>query len=195
MREELSMLVHQTFRLNSIIEDLLLLSRVDSGRLQLTLAPVDLTRVVETCLDDLQLLHEDDAPEMAVNVPPALHVTGDPRYTMLIVQNLLDNARKYGRRSEAIRIDAREKDGMVSLVVANRGEPIPRASWEHIFERFHRGSAGGNIPGHGLGLNLARELARLHGGDLQLVRSDSEWTEFEATFLTAEVPSRTLAGV
>jgi signal transduction histidine kinase len=56
---------------------------------------------------------------------------------------------------------------------------------EHIFERFHRGSVGENVPGHGLGLNLARELARLHGGDLQLVRSDEAWTEFEARFRLA----------
>jgi signal transduction histidine kinase len=143
----------------------------------------------------LQLLHEDDAPDMDLNVPPVLHVNGDPRYTLLIVQNLLENARKYGRRGEAIRVEAQEGNGLVSLIVANRGEPIPRESWEHIFERFHRGRVGENIPGHGLGLNLARELARLHGGDLRLVRSDSEWTEFQATFTAAQVPSPSLAEV
>jgi hypothetical protein len=137
---------------------------------------------VETCVDDLQLLHEDNAPETEINVRPSLHVIGDPSYTMLIVQNLLENARKYGRRGDPIRVETREEQGLVSLTVANRGEPIPRGSLEHIFERFHRGSVGENIPGHGLGLNLARELARLHGGDLRLVRSDGEWTEFEATF-------------
>jgi len=195
VREELSLLVHQTFRLNSIIEDLLLLSRVDSGRLQLTLGPVDLTHLVETCVDDLQLLHEDNAPETEINVRPSLHVIGDPSYTMLIVQNLLENARKYGRRGDPIRVETREEQGSVSLTVANRGEPIPRGSLEHIFERFHRGSVGENIPGHGLGLNLARELARLHGGDLRLVRSDGEWTEFEATFRPAQTPSPSLAAV
>jgi len=58
------------------------------------------------------------------------------------------------------------------------------AAKEHIFERFHRGSAGENIPGHGLGLNLARELARLHGGEVCLIRSADDWTEFEVQFLT-----------
>lgn len=194
-REEVSALVHQTFRLNSIIEDLLLLSRVDTGRLQLTLCPVDLTRLVETCLDDLQLLHEADAPEADITMPPALHIVGDTRYTFLIVQNLIENAHKYGTKGEPLRIAASGDDSLVSLVVANRGEAIPRNTWEHIFERFHRGQMGENIPGHGLGLNLARQLARLHGGDLKVIRSDGEWTEFEATFRAAKTPAPTLAEV
>ncbi len=55
-----------------------------------------------------------------------------------------------------------------------------------IFERFHRGSMGENVPGYGLGLNLARELARLHQGELRLVRSDEVWTEFEVRFRVAQ---------
>ena len=179
---EISLLVHQTFRLTSIIEDLLMLSRLDSGRLQLDLSPVDLTRVVETCLDDLRLAHDAAAPEMQIDLPPALSIAGDMRYTMLIVQNLLENARKYGRPGAPIRITAREAEGAISLVVANRAEPIPRDAWERLFERFHRAAVGENISGHGLGLNLARELARLHGGDVRLLRSDEEWTEFEIRF-------------
>jgi signal transduction histidine kinase len=186
MREELSMLVHQTFRLTGIIEDLLLLSRLDSGRLQLSLAPINLTHLVETCVDDLHLLHDSASPEVQSTLPPTLHVAGEARYTRLIVQNLLDNARKYGREGAPVRIDARAEHGAVALIVANRCEPIPRRSWEHIFERFHRAAVAENIPGHGLGLNLARELARLHGGDLRLLRSDEEWTEFEVRFLPAQ---------
>jgi signal transduction histidine kinase len=70
----------------------------------------------------------------------------------------------------------------VRVRVANTGTPIAQAAREHIFERFHRGSAGENIPGHGLGLNLAQELARLHQGELELIRSDEQWTEFEVRF-------------
>lgn len=183
--EELSMLVHQTFRLTSIIEDLLMLSRLDSGRLELDLKPVDLTHVVETCVDDLRLSSDGTAPDLVLDVPPALQIAGEQRYTMIIVGNLVENARKYSLPGAPIRIAARVAEGTVSLVVGNKAEPIPPASWEHIFERFHRATVGENIPGHGLGLNLARELARLHGGDVLLLRSDKEWTEFEVRFRTA----------
>lgn len=184
MREELSVLVHQTFRLSSIIEDLMLLSRLESGRLQFDLKPVDLQHLVATCVDDLELLH-DPSPQIESELPATLLILGEPRYTLLIVQNLLENACKYGRPGEPIRVSSHQGGETVMLVVANRGEPIPEASREQIFERFHRAAAGGNIPGHGLGLNLARELARLHGGDIRVIRSDEEWTEFEVSFRAA----------
>ena len=77
------------------------------------------------------------------------------------------------------------------LNIGNTGCPITRDAQEHIFERFHRCSGGTAVSGHGLGLNLARELARLHGGDLRLVGSDDDWTEFEVRFRVAQqAPSR-----
>jgi len=115
-------------------------------------------------------------------MPSSLTVLGDRRYAMLIVQNVVENAHKYGRAGAPLRISAREDQGQVVLCVANQGAAIPAQSRESIFERFHRAAMGENIPGHGLGLNLARELARLHGGDLLLRRSDGEWTEFEILF-------------
>jgi len=76
-------------------------------------------------------------------------------------------------------VQARLKDGEVHLKVGNSGQPVPRDAQSHIFKRFRRASTGSGVAGHGLGLNLARELARLHGGDLKLVRSENDWTEFE----------------
>jgi signal transduction histidine kinase len=78
-------------------------------------------------------------------------------------------------------------------MVGNTGRSISGPAREHIFERFHRGAAGGDIPGHGLGLNLARELARLHGGDLRLVSSGEDWTEFEVRFRLARQTAGTAA--
>ena len=64
--------------------------------------------------------------------------------------------------------------------IANTGRDIPEADRELIFERFRRGSAvGGNVRGHGLGLNIARELLRAHGGELRLNPSEPGWIEFE----------------
>lgn len=189
-REEISALVHQTFRLSSVIEDLLLLSRMDAGRLKLDLAPVNLTQLIEAALDDLSA--RPDTPEIAVETdfPAALHIAGEKRYTSLILQNLLENARKYNRADGRIRVTAREAGGRVVLTIGNSGPAIPAAAQSHIFERFHRGAIGENVPGYGLGLNLARELARLHHGDLRLARSENDWTEFEVQFQSAAPPAR-----
>jgi signal transduction histidine kinase len=72
------------------------------------------------------------------------------------------------------------------LTVGNTGPSIPADMQPFIFERFSRGANGEKIAGHGIGLNLARELVRLHGGALNLVSSDQEWTEFEVRFRPAE---------
>ena len=110
------------------------------------------------------------------------------------MQNLLENARKYNVPGGKICVYAREDRAMSSSLASRTrlGRFRPPRS-EHIFERFHRGGVGENVPGHGLGLNLARELARLHGGELRLVRSDEEWTEFEVRFRAAKTPVAAVA--
>jgi len=72
-------------------------------------------------------------------------------------------------------------DGQVEVAVANKGKPIPKERAEQIFERFYRARSNQRAPGQGLGLSIARELAIAHGGQLSLVRSDSDWTEFRLT--------------
>ncbi len=187
--DEISALIHQTYRLTGIIEDLLLLARMEAGRVRLEFAPVNLSQIIDGWLDDLSTLPDTFDLTVETDCPSGLHISGEKRYTTLIVQNLLVNARKYNRVGGAIRVSAREDGEWVVLSIGNSGKPIPEAVQERIFERFHRGTAGENVPGHGLGLNLARELARIHGGDLRLKRSEDDWTEFEVRFRLASQPS------
>jgi signal transduction histidine kinase len=178
-REEVAGLVHQTFRLASVIEDLLLLSRLDAGRLQIQFSRVNLTPLLEALLDDVGATPDLFDLEVDADLPPELWITGEKGYATLILENLLENARKYNQTRGRVGVLAVADGEWVVVAVGNTGPAIPRAAQEHIFERFHRGAVGENVPGHGIGLNLARELARLHGGDLRLARSDDTWTEFE----------------
>jgi signal transduction histidine kinase len=183
--DEIAALVHQTYRLASVIEDLLLLSRMEAGRVQLELEPINLTQLIEAWLDDLRALPDPLELVVETDVPHEVFVLGEKRYTSLILQNLLENARKYNAMHGRIGVAARAEGDSVYLRIGNTGRPIPREMQSHIFERFHRGAMGENVPGHGLGLNLARELARIHKGDLRLTCSNETWTEFEVRFLAA----------
>jgi len=192
--EELSALLHQTHRLTGVIEDLLLLARMDAGHLQLESQPVNLSQLIEDWLDDLGAL--PDSPEVKIEkkFPLDLYVAGEGQYTSLIVQNLLENARKYNRPDGLIRVNARKNGSEIVLTIGNTGPPIARHAQAHIFDRFHRGGTATNISGHGLGLNLARDLARLHGGALYLICSENDWTEFELRLVgsspAANVPAQ-----
>lgn len=193
-REEIAALIHQTYRITSIIEDLLLLSQMDAGRLQVTFTSVDLSHLLEGQMDDLSAL-PDGADVEVENDCSDIYVAGERQYVALILQNLLENARKYNRPGGRIRIACREEGDWAVLAVGNTGRSIPGPAREHIFERFHRGSMGEDIPGHGLGLNLARELARLQGGDLKLLSSEEDWTEFEVRFRLARQTAAATMGV
>lgn len=186
---EISALIHQTYRLSNVIEDLLLLSRMDAGRVKIDFGPVHLSQLIEAALDDLSAQPNSFSLEVENDFPTNLWVAGEKRYLALILQNLLENARKYNQPKGRIRLTAREEDSEICLTVSNTGRPISPAAQAHIFERFHRGEIGENVPGYGLGLNLAREMARLHGGELRLVRSDEQLTEFEVRFRLAQPPS------
>ena len=181
--EELSALLHQTHRLTGVIDDLLLLSRMEAGHLQIASTPVNLSQLVDEWLDDLGALPDSPDVKIEKELPSGLFVAGEKRYTSLIVQNLLENARKYNRPGGRIRVSAHGNGSDVVLTVGNTGRTIPPD--ENIFERFHHSSTPSAASGHGIGLNLARELARLHSGNLRLVRSENDWTEFQVRFPAA----------
>src|SRR5438445_4367436 len=133
--EELSGLLHQTHRLTGVIDDLLLLSRLDAGHLQIKSEPVNLSQLVEEWLDDLSALPDSADVQIEKKLPAELYVAGEKQYTSLIVQNLLENALKYNRPRGRIRAAARQTNNDVVLTIGNTGQPIGRAAQEHIVER------------------------------------------------------------
>ena len=177
-QERLSDLLHQLHQLISIAENLLLLARADAGRLELSHEEFDLREVLDGVCDDARALAEPNGLRVEAKLPPQLTLTGDRRSVALIVQKLVENGVKYNEAGGQICIDANSTDGFVEVTVRNNGVPIPADRAPHIFERFYRARPDARIAGSGLGLSVARELARAQGGELKLTRSDAEWTEF-----------------
>ena len=174
------MLRQQTRRLTSLIDDLLLLAQADAGRMLLELEELDLRIQIQAAAEDLRVLVVENNITVEEDLPADLPVKGDRRLLAMVLQNLVENAAKYTPAGGTIRISGIIEAPEVVLRIGNTGGEIATDDEERIFERFRRGAnTGGNVTGHGLGLNIARELARAHGGALSLNPADPGWTEFE----------------
>jgi len=177
---EVAMLRQQTRRLTSLIEDLLLLAQADAGRMLLEKSEIDFKNLIQAACDDLQVQVAPKGITIEENLPGTLPVMADRRLLAMVMQNLTENAGKYTPEGGVIRISAGREGDDVRVSIANTGKEISDVDREHIFERFRRGSdTGGSVRGHGLGLNIARELVRAHGGDVKLLHPEPGWIEFE----------------
>lgn len=180
-QQRFSDLLEETQRLKVIVQKLLLLSQADAGELKLTLEPVDLSRELAAAAEDLEII----APSLEVkqDLPPGIEIDADPDLLRQVIRNLFSNAVKHNR--EGGWIDMRlEQDGLsVRFSIANSSAVIPPGDRERIFHRFHRvdPSRSKAVDGTGLGLSLAHEIARAHGGDLVLSASGEDQSTFTLT--------------
>jgi signal transduction histidine kinase len=171
---ELTEMLDEVERLAAITRKLLLLSQADAGRLALRVERVDLTTMLEDRLADARLLAEDRQVE--AGIAHGLVVDGDALLLGQLFNNLLSNAIRYGSPGGRIRIEACAAGDGVDVVFENAAPPITAAERARFFDRFWRGDdvRQRHPDSSGLGLSLAREIARAHGGELTLEPSAPE---------------------
>ncbi len=166
-------LLEEVRKLKAIVRGLLILARADAGRLALDPAEIDLGDLVESAAEDAVAMAPDRDVEVAAG--PRVTVRGDADLLGQAVRNLTANAVKYSPAGGLIRFEVSAAGEVASLRLTNTAAPIPAAARERIFDRFYRldSARSRDAGGSGLGLSLAREIARAHGGDLVL-EPDSE---------------------
>lgn len=164
-----------------LIEDLLDISRIVTGRLRLSLLPVDLTRVVEAAVDVVEPAAENKHLQLALDLTRDVIVFGDADRLQQVVWNLLVNAVRFTPEGGRIAIWLQRDDASARIVVADTGIGIPPAFLPHVFDRFKQGDATAASAREGLGLGLAivRHLVEAHGG---AVRAESPGEGLGATF-------------
>jgi signal transduction histidine kinase/CheY-like chemotaxis protein len=178
---------------NRVIEDLLDVSRIITGKLQLRLATVDLRTAIESAVDVMSPIASAKRVQLDVELPPAGSlVHADFDRIRQILWNILSNAVKFTAAGGTVRLRASANAATHTIAVSDTGIGIPPAFLPHVFERFRQadGSTTREHGGLGLGLALVKELTELHGGT---VRADSGGKDQGATF-TITLPSMTPAG-
>jgi PAS domain S-box-containing protein len=170
-----------------LIEDLLDLSRIITGKLRLEVQFIEISALVETALDSIRpAAAAKEIKLRPVIDPKAGPIMGDPGRLVQVVNNLLTNATKFTPRGGTIRVYVRRADSSIEIVVQDNGSGIEPEFLPYVFERFRQ--ADGSITraqgGLGLGLAICRSLVELHGGT---ITADSEGRGQGATF-TVRLP-------
>jgi two-component system phosphate regulon sensor histidine kinase PhoR len=153
-------------RLKLLIEDLLTISELESGRMKLNLQSVSLPQVVDKVLADFKTRTLAKRVTLK-NETPNLRVRGDAHRLEQVLTNLVDNAIKYGRSEGTVLVGARMQDHeSVETWVSDDGPGIPAESLERIFERFYRVDKARSREqgGTGLGLSIVKHIIQSHGG-------------------------------
>ena len=170
-----------------LIEDLLDVSRIITGKLRLDVQPVEPVRVVEAALDAVRPAAEAKSIRLQpVLDPRAGPVSGDPDRLQQVVWNLVSNAIKFTPRGGRVQVRVARVNSHVEIVVTDTGQGIDTDMLPHVFERFRQADSSSQRShgGLGLGLALVRQLVELHGGS---VEASSPGAGLGATF-TVKLP-------
>jgi len=153
-----------------LIDDMLDVSRIVTGKMRLDVRPVDLETVVEAALDVVRPAAEAKHIRLrAVLDPQAVAISGDPDRLQQVVWNLLSNAVKFTPRDGRIQVHLQRVNAQVEIVISDSGQGIAPDVLPHVFERFLQGDSSSTRrhTGLGLGLALVRHLVELHGGTVE----------------------------
>lgn len=149
-----------------LIEDLLDVSRLESGRMRLDVQATDLARVVKAALDTMRVTAEAKSIDLQNIIDPSVSlIAGDPQRLQQTVWNLLSNAVKFTPEGGKVQVRLERINSHVEITVADNGQGIAPSSLPHVFDRFWRETdSDQRSPGTGLGLSIVKELVTLHGG-------------------------------
>jgi heavy metal sensor kinase len=174
-------------RLSRIVDDLFLLARADSGHLVEHRESLYLEDVVDEAARALRSVADRRGVLIELARLVEAPAKGDPDLLGRMVLNLIDNAIKYSPDAGIVRVDMTRQDGWCRIAVSDQGPGVPAEARERIFERFFRVDAARSrsdtsaTSGAGLGLAIARRIAELHAGRLELADGRPGHTEFAAT--------------
>ena len=169
----------ETARLRRLAADLAAVSRVEEGQLTLDPTNTDLSVIVRTVGDRLRPQFDAKPVTLIIDATSSVDVVVDLERLAQALTNLIGNALAYTPPSGTVRVSVAADAQIACVEVSDSGRGIAPENLEHVFERFFRADPNGHAAGTGIGLTIARSIARAHGGDLTAA---SEGTDRGATF-------------
>lgn len=165
-------------RLQSTVDELLDLSRIQAGRMELRRVPIDIEAFVNEAIEGQRSFATQAGIDLRAELLPGMgSFAGDPDRLHLVIGNLLSNAIRHSRPRGAVRGRALVADGRVRFEVSDDGAGIPDEYHEAIFDKYFR-LPGESSGGAGLGLFIAREIVQEHGGDIGVVSEPGKGSTF-----------------
>jgi signal transduction histidine kinase len=166
-----------------LINDILDLSKIESGKLNLRPERFDVATVLDQVLTSVRSLSSAKAIRIESEVPPATTLHADPVRFKQVIYNLLSNAVKFTPEAGKIRVEATPRDGFLEVVVSDNGIGIPKEEQETIFNKFYQTESGTRIglEGAGLGLAITKRLVVQHGGRIWVESERGKGSSFKFT--------------
>ncbi len=167
-RKYTELTLEKAYRLEKLVNEFFELTRFNIGNIPLEKDSINLLRMMEQLADEFYPMAEKKGCTIETDVPEGMHIYADPDKIARVFNNVLKNALAYGNPDSRIRISAvKEGDGQ-QICICNEGREIPPEKLERIFEQFYRldASRSSGTGGAGLGLAIAREIVKEHGGTI-----------------------------
>jgi two-component system sensor histidine kinase KdpD len=179
--ELLTVVNEETDRLSGMVTEAIQMARIEAGQLKLSRQAVAPGALVYPALEQLQ--SRLDGRPVRVTIDPGLGpVQADAELISITVQQLLDNAAKYSPPQSPLEVSVQQQDGKAVITVADHGSGVPQPERTRIFDKFYRGrGARERIPGTGMGLAIAREIVKAHGGEIWVDSHSGQGAEFSFT--------------
>ena len=177
-------------RLQRMVEELLFLSRVDAGGLELELEEVDVVELARAALGSADPAAAAKRITLELDGPETLRTRADANRVGQVFDNLISNAIKFTPERGSVKVRLGCDDETIVASVCDTGTGIPEAEQSRLFERFFRSSSTRDVPGTGLGLTIVRAIVQGHGGEITCESTSGEGTTFTFTLpLRAAAPA------
>jgi heavy metal sensor kinase len=165
-------------RLRTIVDQLLVVSRLDAGDVQMEKVPLDLGQLATSTAEQMLVLAEEKSITVRCDAQPGVEVEGDQSRLKQVVVNLLDNAIRYTGEGGTIAVSTAQHNGWATLTVSDNGAGIPPEALPHVFERFYRADKARSrySGGSGLGLSIVNAICTAHRGEVEIASTEGVGT-------------------